>query len=232
MGISSAEKLRHAQVQCVHQDVGWHVPSCAADSGFHVMRKIASAVAEQTMGGSRPSSKDWIGAPRHTTTCTRNQVCLHNGKLSPVPCKVSDTQRRFLLKFQVRLLTQGIRHPEHFKTPLRRRCSHGLRHRVAHTTIWSDASIYAKIQNCFAEASMQWIGEISQWSRSSTFPMAKGSTSATCQHHGSRATFTGSGRSARCLRACGCTRFRIYFNHPPDHQAASVALHHLSSYTI
>jgi hypothetical protein len=91
-----------------------------ADTHFHVMRKIASAVAEQTMGGIRPSSKDWIGAPRHTTTCTRNQVCLHNGKLSPVPCKVSDTQRRFLLKFQVRLLMQGIRHPEHFKTQLRR----------------------------------------------------------------------------------------------------------------
>jgi len=46
----------------------------------HMTRKIAAAVAEQHMGGSRPSSKDWIGAPRHTTTCTRNQVCFCNGK--------------------------------------------------------------------------------------------------------------------------------------------------------
>ena len=160
------------------------------------------------------------------------QGLLAQWKTIPSPTQGIRHPTAFLLKFQVRLLMQGIRHPEHFKTPLRRRCSHGLRHRVAHTTIWSDASIYAKIQNCFAEASMQSIGQVSQWSRSSTFPMAKSNTSATCQHHGSRATFTGSGRSARCLRACGCTRFRIYFNHPPDHQAASVALHHLSSYSI
>ena len=64
-------------------DMCCQVPSMQNSSYIrpHVVRKIAAAVAEHQMGGSRPSSKDWVKASvRHTTTCTRSQVCLSDGE--------------------------------------------------------------------------------------------------------------------------------------------------------
>ena len=125
------------------------VPSMQNSSHIrpHVVRKIAAAVAEHQMGGSRPSSKDRLKASvRHTTTCTRSQVCLSDGEyiyiyIYTVAWMASTPHCQsiyvFSLTSQARFPTQGTRRTAHSKKP--------LQHKSCRRCLYKRGSLFAHI---------------------------------------------------------------------------------------